>query len=105
MGQGPHPTNKKGRNNAMRRTFLLFTLVGAFLLACTGGVMAQQTAQQTPLASLQPKDEAGSPKVEHVDGEILVKFKNSVSNQKRADAHQGKGGKVKSTIPKIDVDV
>ena len=80
----------------MRRGILLLTLVGAILLACTGGVLAQKVGSAPPRTSASG---------DVAPGEILVKFKKGISTTKKQEAYEKKGGKVKKTIPKIDVDV
>jgi thermitase len=91
----------------MKRTILLLTLVGAVLFAYTGAVLAQQTTPDEDSAEKEDSASAEAKSVEEepVAGEVLVKFKDSVASQAKAQTHEEKGGEVKETIPNIEVDV
>ncbi len=80
----------------MRRAVLLLTMVGAMLLAFSGVLLAQQQP---------PSGGQAGPEEEFVAGEVLVKFEPGAASRTQDEAHRQVGGRVKETIPGIDVKV
>jgi thermitase len=88
-----------------KRAVLLLTVVAAMLLALSGVVLAQSTTpnpSQTK-GSEREQDQVSSEDI--VPGEILVKFKRGASAQAIEEANRRNGGRVKETIPGLDIRV
>jgi thermitase len=86
---------------------LIIALSLAGLLSIVAIVGLDTPANAPPSSDSQGKKGAAAPpeEEEYAPEEILVKFKDGASGTKKQEVHAKKGGRVKETIPAIDVQV
>lgn len=87
------------------RAVLLITVVAAMVLALSGVVLAQSTAPDPSQTNGSEREQDQVSSDEIVPGEILVKFKRGTSAQAIEEANRRNGGRVKETIPGLDIRV
>src|SRR4051794_21943945 len=78
----------------MRFALVLVAMMAATIISYSEMVLAQET-EPDPISSSE----------DPADGEVLIKFDDSTPQAKKQEIHAKKGGRVKKTIPDIDVQV
>ena len=93
--------SQEGRK-LMRRTILLLLMTATALLVASGVVLAQH---QTIPPSHFPSRAENQTQTNYASAEILVKFKDGASKQKKEEIHKRNGGQTKEVLRGIDVEL